>query len=90
MGKISITGLDRPLRLQEVEDPTVSRHSAHEGGKVISPTYRPPLSPGEIPGTHFCQRLSSTSGHSVADRKDEVTEKSHGPHRKSKPRPSGL
>ena len=28
--------------------------SAHEGGKVVSPTHRPPLTtPGNIPGTHF-------------------------------------
>jgi len=26
----------------------------HEGGKLVSPTYRPPLPPGNIPGTHFC------------------------------------
>jgi len=31
----------------------ISRQSAHEGGKV-SPTHRPPLPPGNIPGTHFC------------------------------------
>jgi hypothetical protein len=23
-------------------------------GKVVSPTHRPPLPPGNIPGTHFC------------------------------------
>jgi hypothetical protein len=28
--------------------------SAHEGGKVVSPTHRLPLPPGNIPGTHFC------------------------------------
>jgi len=27
--------------------------SRHEGGKVVSPTHRPPLPPGNIPGTHF-------------------------------------
>jgi len=32
----------------------ISRQSAPEGGKVISPTHRPPLPPGNIPGTHFC------------------------------------
>ena len=32
----------------------ISRQSAHEGGKVVSPTHRPPLPPGNIPGTHFC------------------------------------
>ena len=24
------------------------------GGKVVSPTHRPPLPPGNTPGTHFC------------------------------------
>jgi hypothetical protein len=38
-----ITGLDRPLGLQEVEASRISRHSAHEGSKVVSPTHRPPL-----------------------------------------------
>jgi hypothetical protein len=28
--------------------------SAHEGGKVFSPMHRPPLPPGNFPGTHFC------------------------------------
>ena len=32
----------------------ISRHSAHEGGKVVSPMHQPPLPPGNIPGTHFC------------------------------------
>ena len=32
----------------------ISRQSAHEGGKVVSPTHRPPLPPGNIPDTHFC------------------------------------
>ena len=32
----------------------ISRQSAHEGGKLVSPTHRPPLPPGNIPGTHFC------------------------------------
>jgi hypothetical protein len=41
------------------------RQSAYEGGKVVSPTHRPPLPPGKIPGTHFCQRLSRPQGHSA-------------------------
>jgi len=49
-----ITGLDRPLGFQEVEVPRISRQSAHEDGKVVSPTHRPPLPPGDIPGTRFC------------------------------------
>jgi len=32
----------------------ISGQSAHEGGKVVSPTHRPPLPPGNISGTHFC------------------------------------
>jgi hypothetical protein len=31
-----------------------SRQSAHEGGKVVSPMHRPPLTPGIIPDAHFC------------------------------------
>ena len=27
---------------------------AQDGGKVVSLTHRPPLSPGNTPGTHFC------------------------------------
>jgi len=34
----SITGLDRPLRLQEFEYPGISRQSAYECGKVVSST----------------------------------------------------
>ena len=32
----------------------ISRQSAHDGGKVVSLMHRPPLPPGNIPGTHFC------------------------------------
>jgi hypothetical protein len=28
--------------------------SAQDGGKVVSLTHRPPLPPGNTPGTHFC------------------------------------
>jgi len=28
--------------------------TAQEGGKVVSITHRPPLPPGNTPGTHFC------------------------------------
>jgi len=31
----------------------ISRHSALEGGEVVSLTHRPPLPPGNVPGTHF-------------------------------------
>jgi len=28
--------------------------TAHDGDKVVSLTHRPPLPPGNTPGTHFC------------------------------------
>jgi len=31
----------------------LSRRSTHEDGKVVSPTHRPPLPPGNIPVTFF-------------------------------------
>ena len=39
--------------------------TAQDGGKVVSPTHRPPLPPGNAPGTHFCQRLSRPQDHSA-------------------------
>jgi hypothetical protein len=46
----------------------ISRHLTQEGDKVVSPTHRPPLPPGNIPNTHFCLRLSRPQGHSAAER----------------------
>jgi hypothetical protein len=45
---VPFAGLGRPWRLQEVEASRISRRSAHESGKVVSPTHRPPLPPQEI------------------------------------------
>jgi len=28
--------------------------TAQDGGKIVSLTHRPPLPPGNTPGTHFC------------------------------------
>ena len=36
-------GLDRPLELHEVEAPKISKQSAHDGGKVVSPMHWLPL-----------------------------------------------
>jgi hypothetical protein len=54
--------LHRPIGVQEVESPRISRNSAHEGGKAVSPTHRLPLPLGEIPDTHFCYRLNRPQG----------------------------
>jgi len=42
--------------------------TAQDGGKVVSLTNRPPLPPGNAPGTHFCYRLSGPQGHSAIGR----------------------
>ena len=69
MGKSNpITGLDRPWGFQEVEVPRFqdSRHmkvvrlSALRTGRLYPP--------GNIPGTHFCWRLSQPQGHRAAGR----------------------
>jgi len=41
---------------------------AQDGGKVVSPTHRLPLPPGNTPGTHFCYRLSRPQDHSAIGR----------------------
>jgi hypothetical protein len=49
----------------------ISRQPAHKGGKFVSLTHRPPLTPPpprNIPCTHFYWRLSQPQGHSAAGR----------------------
>ena len=41
----------------------ISWHSAHEGGEVVSLTHRPPLTPRNLPGTHFQQGKGRPQGH---------------------------
>ena len=43
----------------------ISRQAAHEGGKV-SPTHRPLLAPGNIPGENLCWSLSRPQRHNAA------------------------
>ena len=49
-----ITGLEWPREFQEVRIPRFHDNGTQEGGKVVSPTHRPHLPPGNSPGTHFC------------------------------------
>ena len=42
--------------------------TAQDGGKVVSLTHRPPLPPGNTPGTHFRLRLGRPQGHSATGR----------------------
>jgi len=63
--------------LQALCDPEGSRKlrfpyfmtTSQDSGKVVSLTHRPPLPPGNAPGTHFCQRLSRPEGHSAIGRR---------------------
>ena len=73
---LRVPGLQWPWGLQAWSGPEGSRKlrfpdfvtTAQDGGKVVSPTHRPPLPPGYAPGTHFCQRLSRPQGHSATGR----------------------
>jgi hypothetical protein len=50
----------------------ISRQSAYEGGKVVSPTHRPPLPPSPPKRKHswysFLYRMSQPQGHTAAER----------------------
>jgi len=55
-------GKGKSVPLQACSGPEGSRKlrfpdfmtTAQDGGKVVSLTHRPPLPPGNAPGTHFC------------------------------------
>ena len=42
--------------------------TAQDGGKFVRLKHRPPLLPGNDPGTHFCYRLCLPQGHSAIGR----------------------
>jgi len=67
--------------------PHISRQSAHEGGKFVSLTLRPPLSPSKYSWYLFLLQAESIPG-SQCDRKDYVIEKFQWHHRESNPRSS--
>jgi hypothetical protein len=55
----SCRGLDRLLGYHEIEAPRVSRHSAHEGGKVVSPKHQLPLPHKRYPWYSFLLEAES-------------------------------
>jgi hypothetical protein len=59
-----------------------------DGGKVVSPTGRPPFILTNIPSSPFCYRLSRPQGYGVAGRFRQIEK--NPPHRDTIPRPSGL
>ena len=48
------TALRNTIKGKAWSGPEGSRTTAQDGGKVVSLTHRPPLPPGNTPGTHFC------------------------------------
>jgi hypothetical protein len=56
----------RPIELSDVKDLTLSNNRLTDGGKVVSPTHRPPFTSQKhylyISGTHFCLRPSEEQG----------------------------
>jgi len=59
---MEVKGKGKAVPLQAWSGPEGSRKlrfpdfmtKAQDGGKVVSLTHRPPLPPGNTPGTHFC------------------------------------
>jgi hypothetical protein len=64
----SHTGLNRPLGLQELEAPRISRQLAYESGKVVSPTHQLPVPPMRYLWYSFLLEAELTPSHSVVGR----------------------
>jgi hypothetical protein len=67
----------------------MSRQSAHEGGKIVSPTHRPPLTHRRYHWYSFLLEAESAPG-PYCDLKDYVNDKSQLSHWESNPRPSAF
>jgi hypothetical protein len=78
------SGLSQTLRVPEDWGSQISRQLAHEGGKAVSPTHRPPLFPRKYSWYSFLLLADSTPGLQCG-RKEYVNLKFQWPHRESNP-----
>ena len=62
VGHSPCAGLNRHLGLQGFEVPRISRQSAHEGGKVVSPKHRLPLPSRRYSRYSFLLEAKATQG----------------------------
>ena len=60
--KVKVKVKHRPLGFQEDEAPRISRQSAYESDKVVSPTHRPPLPPMRYSWYSFLLEAESIPG----------------------------
>ena len=77
------------LRVPGGWDSQISRQSAHEGGKVVSPTHRPSLPSRENSWYSLLLDWVEPRGHSATERIMSM-KKIQWQHQESNPRPSGL
>jgi hypothetical protein len=68
------TGLHRAWGLQGGWGSQISRQSAYEGGRIVSPTHRPPLPPSKCSWHSFLLETELTPGPQCG-RKDYINEK---------------
>jgi hypothetical protein len=61
-------GLYMTLMFQKVKDPIISRQSAREIGKFVSPSHRLPLPPGDNSGSQSYYKLGQPQDHNAAER----------------------
>jgi hypothetical protein len=57
----------RPTGVEKIQAPRISRHSAHECGKVVSPTHWPPLPRRKDPWYSYLLETSQPQGPSATE-----------------------